>query len=74
MRPDFLFAMPSWLSGASRTLDLAGQFDEYNESQHGEEADAKALFSDWRTVGESLVDALMGFRRERQDQASPERD
>lgn len=72
MRPDFLFAMPSWLSGASRTLDLAGQFDEYNESPTGEAADAKALFCDWRIVGESLLDAMRTFRREPQASPSPQ--
>lgn len=74
MRPDFLFAMPSWLTGASRSLDLAGQFDEYNESPAGEQADAKALFADWRVVGESIFEALMVFRREPQEQASPNPD
>lgn len=72
MRPDFLFAMPSWLSGASRTLDLAGQFDEYNESPTGEAADAKALFCDWRIVGESLLDAMRTFRGESQASPSPQ--
>ncbi len=64
MRTEFLFAMPSWLSGAARSLDLAGQFDEYNDSQTTEAADARALFCDWRIVGESLVDAMRTFRRE----------
>ena len=70
MRPDALFAMPSWLAGAARSLDVAGQFDEYNDSLSGQEADARALFSDWRTVGESIVDAVIGFRRESQAQAT----
>lgn len=70
MRPDFLFASPSWLSGASRVLDLAGQFDEYNESASGDEADGMALFVDWRVVGQSLLDAVMGVRREQEEQAS----
>lgn len=68
MRTDFLFAMPSWLSGAARVLDLAGQFDEYNESASVAEADKKALFADWRIVGESLVSAMNAFRLE-QEQA-----
>ena len=69
MRTDFLFAMPTWLSGAARTLDLAGQFDDYNESATEQAADARALFGDWRVVGESLVDAMKAFRREPQTQA-----
>ena len=69
MRPDFLFAWPSWLSGAARTLDLAGQFDEYNESQNEEQADRRALFLDWRTVGETLLGAVRDFRREQTSQS-----
>jgi hypothetical protein len=68
VRTDFLFAMPSGLSGAARSLDLAGQFDEYNESPNEAAADAKALFCDWRTVGESLVQAMKAIRRELQAQ------
>jgi hypothetical protein len=70
MVPDALFAVPSWLSGAARSLDLAGQFDEYNESPTEEIADAKALFCDWRAVGESLLDAMRTFRREPQAQTT----
>lgn len=69
MRTDFLFATPSWLSGAARSVDLAGQFDDYNESPIEQAADAKALFADWRVVGESLAEAMKAFRREPQAQA-----
>ena len=61
MRPDFLFAMPSWVSGVARTLDLGAQFDSYNESPTGKIADAEALFSDWRIVGETLASAMREF-------------
>jgi hypothetical protein len=71
MRPDFLFATPSWLSGAARSLDLAGAFDEYNESPTGEMADANALWCDWRIVGESIFDAIKAFRREPPRSQSP---
>ncbi|MEQ1910045.1 MAG: hypothetical protein ABMA15_14555 [Vicinamibacterales bacterium] len=64
MRPDFLVATPSWLSGAARVLDLGGQFDQYNDSHSIEAADAKALFCDWRMVGETFRDAINVFRRE----------
>jgi hypothetical protein len=46
MGTDFLFATPSLLSGAARTLDLAGQFDDYNYSGSPLEADARALLCD----------------------------
>jgi hypothetical protein len=63
VRPDFLFASPSWLSGAARTLDLAGLFDEYNDSPHEDIADARAMFCDWRIVGDTILEALTHFRR-----------
>jgi hypothetical protein len=62
VRPDFLFAAPSWLSGIARTLDLAGQFDEYNDSPNEDIADARAMFCDWRVVGDTIVEALIRFR------------
>jgi hypothetical protein len=58
MRSDFLFATPSTLSGMARTLDLGAQFDSYNENPTGEIADLKALFVDWRVVGETLAAVL----------------
>ena len=72
MHPDFLVATPSWLSGAARVFDLAGQFDEYNDSHSIEAADARALFCDWRLVGEAFLDAVNVFRRE--SQTSPSRE
>ncbi len=51
---DFLFAQPSFASGFARTLDLHGQFVEYNESQTGNEADVRALLCDWLMVQQDL--------------------
>jgi hypothetical protein len=58
MRTDFLFVSPSPWLGCARLLDIAGSFDRYNTSQSPEEADARAIYSDWRMVGEDLVDAM----------------
>lgn len=55
--------MPSMLSGVARTLDLGSTFDGYNISESGELADARALFADWREVGEDLVDAYEKFAK-----------
>ena len=52
-----LFAKPSAISGAARMLDFWGYYDVYNNSRNGAEADAKAIYSDWRTVGEYLWEA-----------------
>lgn len=54
---DFLFAQPSLLSGAARVLDLFGRFDGYNVSTTPEDADDKALRSDWGVVGQDLKQA-----------------
>lgn len=62
MRPDFLFATPSFLSGVARTLDLGAQFDSYNESLTQQAADANAIRCDWRIVGENLFDAMRQWR------------
>ncbi len=73
MGSDLLFAQPSWLSGLARTLDVAGQFDEYNESPNGEVANARAWLSDWRTVGQFLADAMNAFRPEPEGPATSAR-
>jgi hypothetical protein len=57
-RTDFLFAQPSFLSGAASVVDLWGQFHEYNESATPGEADATALFSDWCVVGQDISAAM----------------
>lgn len=54
---DFLFAMPSFLSGMGRTLMIWEPFDRYNASKSPDEADAWALEMDAKVIGE-LVRAL----------------
>jgi len=58
VKSDFLFAQPSFASGAARVFDFFGQFDEYNRSDTPEEADAKAIASDWIVVGQDIADAI----------------
>jgi hypothetical protein len=53
-----LFANPSFFSGAARVLDLGGTFDEYNASPSQEEADIRALKSDWCAVGHDMEVAI----------------
>jgi hypothetical protein len=53
----YLFAKPSWRSGAARVLDLFGMFDDTNLSEDPEQADAIALYLDFRAFGLDLVDA-----------------
>ena len=58
VQSDFLFAQPSFASGVARVFDLFGQFDEYNRSETPEEADAKAIASDWIVVGQDIADTI----------------
>lgn len=59
MSSGFLFPEPSPWFGAGRLLDLWGTLDTYNRSWAPDEADARALYSDWRMVGQDL-EAVMG--------------
>ncbi len=54
----FLFATPSLWSGMARMLDICGQFDSYNSNETEGEADAKALYSDFRMIGQDLKHAI----------------
>ena len=70
MRTDYLFATPSFLTGVARLLDLSGRFDVYNDSDDEALADARAIYSDWRMVGQDLAGAMMVVDRE-QDTTAP---
>ena len=63
VRTDFLVARPSFWSGVGRVLDLWGKFDDYNISRTTEEADMRALYSDWRIVGQDLRDSWLSYHQ-----------
>ena len=52
-----LFASPSLTEGIARVLDLSGTHDAYNEDLTPQEADSRALYSDWASVGDHLMTA-----------------
>ena len=58
VQSDFLFARPSFASGAASTFDLWGQMADYNRSDSPAEADANAIFADWAIVGQDISDAI----------------
>ncbi|MGB2603882.1 MAG: hypothetical protein WBC78_09815 [Candidatus Sulfotelmatobacter sp.] len=62
VKSGFLYSDPSFLSGLSRTLDMYGLYDGYNASSTTQEADARALASDWIVVGQDLQDAIDEFQ------------
>jgi hypothetical protein len=58
VKTDFLFAQPSFASGAARVFDLWGVFDDYNISETTMEADERAIAADWLIVGQDISDAM----------------
>ena len=67
MNTTFLFAVPTFLSGVARLIDFGGVYDLYNESRDGNRADAHALYSDFRMVGQDLQRAMEIFRTDHHD-------
>jgi hypothetical protein len=67
---DFLFVTPSFSRGFSRAIDFWGASDVYNVSATPETADAIAMWSDWKTVGADLLEALRQFNEEQQSKAA----
>jgi hypothetical protein len=51
---DFLFAKNGFWVGVGSAFDLWGDYFPYNRSRNGNEADARAIASDWRVVGKDI--------------------
>lgn len=64
VRSGRLFARPSFLEGYARAIDLGGTLTEYNRNQTGEEADEKAISTDWLAVGDSISSAMQSVSKE----------
>lgn len=62
-RTDFLYSSPSFLSGAASVLDIGATFTRFNTSATGEEADARAMWSDWAVVGQDLIEAAKNVKK-----------
>lgn len=61
-KSDFLFALPSFWGGIARTLDIGSTLNVYNESKSAEEADSRAIESDWHVTGEDIRRAMDEWR------------
>lgn len=62
---DFLYAQPSFASGAAGSIDLWGILTDYNTSSTTEEADAAAIAADWCVVGQDIFDAMQSISSEK---------
>ncbi len=54
IRTDFLFPKRNFWTGFSSVLGIFGESNIFNTSKSGEEADYKALKSDWEMIGEDF--------------------
>jgi hypothetical protein len=61
---EFLFPSPGILYGVARLLDLGAQLDLYNESSSPQEADYRALYADWLSVGKDFKAVFEKFARQ----------
>jgi len=57
----FLFAGFGFFEGMGRVLDITGTMVGYNGYPTIEEADNRALFSDWQTVGDDLKNVMNSY-------------
>ena len=71
MKSGFLYATPSFLSGMGSVLNIFGRPGPFNYSRSGVEADCKALYSDYRMIGQDIEDAIVVYVTEHPD-AFPE--
>lgn len=62
-----LYSRPTFLEGVSRLVDFGGFLNEYNYSSSDEEADYRALLSDWEAIGDDLLSAYRKFLQEYQE-------
>ncbi|APA00939.1 hypothetical protein BIW12_09210 [Flavobacterium commune] len=62
METGFLFDKTGFWKGVGSIFSLYGDYYEFNSSRTAEEADQKALQSDWENVGEDLRTAERQFK------------
>jgi hypothetical protein len=53
----FLFANPSFIHGVASVIDIGATLVEYNSSNTQQEADARAIASDWAITGKDILSA-----------------
>lgn len=60
----FLFADPSFSAGVASVIDIGGTLVVYNESKDGQEADTRAIASDWAITGKDIRTSAEKFEKE----------
>ncbi len=67
LKSDFLFSKSTFWDGIASVLNLPGNYYEFNTSKSPEEADKKALISDWENVGEDIRQARKRFEKDNEE-------
>ena len=62
-----LYKRTSFFEGLASFLGLGLKVDRYNYSQNENEADFRAILSDWEHVGQDIKYAISKFERENLD-------
>ena len=63
----FLFTKSNFLKGLGSVFNLPGNYYDFNTSETPDEADEKAIMSDWENVGADLRKAKQKFKNENND-------
>ncbi len=63
----YLFAIPSFVEGMGRVLDIGSTLDIYNDSLTPGQADYKALMSDWVMVGNDIRNSIYKYKQQLSD-------
>jgi hypothetical protein len=58
-----LYSRPTFFEGVARLFDINGLLNQYNYSHTEEEADYRAIHSDWAYVGKDISEAIIQFRK-----------
>lgn len=63
-RTDFLFPNSSFITGMGSVFDLTGNYYSFNTSKTPEQADFKAIESDWGVVGDDIKKSVDEMKKQ----------
>lgn len=61
---DFLFSAPSVIEGIGRIFDFSGSMQVYNECLTPQQADALAIFNDFKAIGLDIKKSAQSIEHE----------
>jgi hypothetical protein len=67
LKTTFLLPKNDFWVGIGSVFNIAGNYFEYNYSNTEQEADKKALLSDWQNVGKDMKKSVKKFEKENKD-------